>query len=150
MAQNGLLPQPLLGLASQQGKPWKQAGAVLEFLLQTQSLSSAQLSSWLLVRGRKLFCCSYRRLFILRAKPFDVSTTGRLLQYKAEITPVQSRDYSSTTGRLLQYFTVVLCRLRRCLPSTSPLSSTYFTVDVHLLRRWRPPIKGFESLTLVV
>ena len=31
------------------------------------------------------------------AKPFGVSTTGRLLQYKAVITPVQRRDYSSTS-----------------------------------------------------
>ena len=66
---------------------------------------------------RRLFCCCKLRFFILRAKQFGVSTTGRLLQYKSVITPVQRRDYSSTTGRLLQYFTVVLCRLRRCLPA---------------------------------
>ena len=85
------------------------------FLLPPPGLSGVPVSSWLFVKARKVFCCCYRRLLILRAKPFGVSTTGRLLQYKAEITPVQSRDYSSTKPRLLQYFTVVLSRLRRAL-----------------------------------
>ena len=72
------------------------------FLLPPPGLSGVPVSSWLFVKARKVFCCCYRRLLILRAKPF-------------EITPVQSRDYSSTKPRLLQYFTVVLSRLRRAL-----------------------------------
>ena len=40
------------------------------------------------------------------------------MQYYGQITPVQSRDYSSTKPRLLQYFTVVLSRFCRSLPPT--------------------------------
>ena len=55
------------------------------------------------------------------AKPFGVSTTGRLLQYKGVITPV----------------------LHRSTQSVSPQSSVY-------ILRSLPPKKGFESLTLAV
>ena len=34
---------------------------------------------------------------VIKSQTFGVSTTGRLLQYKGVITPVQSRDYSSTS-----------------------------------------------------
>ena len=103
--------------------------------------ASFVVSSWLFVRVRKPFCCSYRGLFILSAKPFNLKCKAFLSLVQSLLVSVLRAFGVSTTGRLLQYKAVITPVLHRSTLSVSPQPSVS-------IRRSLPPKTGFESLTL--